>query len=324
MAKDKKEKKEKKVKAEAEPEEVVEKKDKKDKKKKRKSEEPAAAEPEVEDKKAAKKEKKEKKRKAEEEAAAAEVEKEDKKKSKKSKKAKKEAEESKEETASTPVSEEEEEPTMKVHKKEDAATPKAGGGGAGGTEPSCEVFMGNLSWQIDEASLQEAFKACGVVQNCKWLEDRETGKFKGCGFITFATVEEAGKAVAMDGTEVLGRPVKCNYSTPRAPRAGGAGGGGGEVRPMQAKPDGCTTLFAGNLSFDIDDDQMKDFFKDCGEVSAIRWLTDRESGQFKGCGFIEFSDPDASLDLAAKKNGQQLLGRQVRLDFAAPKKPREW
>eukprot|EP01083_Nonionella_stella_P110929 324977_1 len=112
--------------------------------------------------------------------------------------------------------------------------------------------MGNLSFQIDEASLQEAMKECGTITNCKWLEHSDTGKFKGCGFITFSSPEEATKAVAMSGTDVLGRPIKCDFSQGKP---AGRGGGGGEVRPMQPKPDGCNTLFAGNLSFDIDDDQ---------------------------------------------------------------------
>ena len=89
-------------------------------------------------------EKKEKKRKVEEEPEA-EVEE---KKEKKAKKAKKEASEEEAEEA------EEEAPAMKVHAKA-PETPKAAGNGAGTT---CEVFCGNLSWQIDEASLQEAMK----------------------------------------------------------------------------------------------------------------------------------------------------------------------
>ena len=230
------------------------------------------------------------------------------KKEKKAKKAKKEASDA-----------EAEEAPMKM---KSAAT---GAAAAANPTGSCEVFMGNLSWQIDEASLQEACKDCGTITNCKWLEDRDTGKFKGCGFITFETPEAAAAAVALNGTEVLGRAIKCDFSQGKAKPEGGKGGkGGGEVRPMQAKPEGCTTIFAGNLSFDIDDDQMKAFFADCGEVSSIRWLTDRDTQQFKGCGFVEFADPDSSLDKAAKKNGEMLLGRQVRLDFAAPRAPKAW
>jgi len=209
---------------------------------------------------------------------------------------------------------------MKVHSKSSApATPASPAAGA-----TSEVFMGNLSWQIDEASLQEAMKDCGTITNCKWLEDRDTGKFKGCGFISFSSPEEAAKAVAMNGTEVLGRAIKCDFSQGKPSTPGKGGGAGGAVRPMQEKPEGCNTIFAGNLSFDIDDDQMKAFFKDCGEVSSIRWLTDRDTNQFKGCGFVEFADPAAALDKAAKLNGEMLLGRQIRLDFAAPRAPRAW
>lgn len=300
MAKEKKEKKEKKAKSvekEAKEEVVVVKKEKKAKKDKK---EKVVAE---ESPKKEKKEKKEKKRK-EEEAEAPESEK---KKEKKAKKAKKEEADAEEVEAA-------EEPAMKVHSKATPApeTPK---------EATCEVFMGNLAWSIDEASLQEAMKECGTITNCKWLEDRDTGKFKGCGFISFSSPEEAAKAVAMNGTEILGRAIKCDFSQGK-PKA--AGGGAREVRPMQAKPEGCNTLFCGNLSFDIDDDQMKAFFKDCGEVSSIRWLTDKETQQFKGCGFVEFADPDSALDLAAKLNGTELLGRSIRIDFAAPRAPKQW
>lgn len=38
---------------------------------------------------------------------------------------------------------------------------------------------------------------------------------------------------------------------------------------------------------------MAEFFKDCGEIKQIRWLTDKESGDFRGCGFVEFYDGDA-------------------------------
>ena len=228
------------------------------------------------------------------------------------------------EEAEEEEAEEEEAPMkIKVHAKGAPVTPAS----PSGTPATCEVFMGNLSWQIDEASLQEAMKDCGTVTNCKWLEDRETGKFKGCGFITFSSPEEAAKAVAMNGTEILGRAIKCDFSqgkpsTPGGKGDGKGGKGGGATKPMQEKPEGCTTIFAGNLSFDIDDDQMKAFFKDCGEVSSIRWLTDRDTQQFKGCGFIEFSDPGASLDKAAKLNGEMLLGRSIRLDYAAPRAPK--
>jgi len=52
-------------------------------------------------------------------------------------------------------------------------------------------------------------------------------------------------------------------------------------REKQPKPPGGKTLFAGNLSFNIDDDTMVDFFKDCGTLVGLRWLTHKDSGEFK-------------------------------------------
>lgn len=58
-----------------------------------------------------------------------------------------------------------------------------------------------------------------------------------------------------------------------------------------ANPDGICKCFVGNLSWDIDDDGAKEFFKDCGDIEDLFWLTDKESGKFKGAGFITFSSP---------------------------------
>ena len=48
------------------------------------------------------------------------------------------------------------------------------------------------------------------------------------------------------------------------------------------KPEGCTTVFLGNLSYDVTDEAVKDFLGECGEIKEIRWHTDKNSGEFKG------------------------------------------
>jgi len=196
---------------------------------------------------------------------------------------------------------------------------------------ACErLFCGNLSWDIDDDAIKEFFKDCGTINDVYWLEDRDTGKFKGCGFITFDSVDMGIAAMELNGTECIGREIKLDYS-PRQQKASGKGGkgskggkGGKGVRELSEKPEGCTTVFCGNLSFDIDDDKMGEFAKNagCGEVKAIRWLTDRDSGDFKGCGFVEFWDTD-SVDAFVKKNGEDLLGRSIRVDYSKPRE-KKW
>ena len=52
-------------------------------------------------------------------------------------------------------------------------------------------------------------------------------------------------------------------------------------KPKSMKPEGCKKLFMGNLSFDIDDDTVVAFFKSCGNMVGLRWLTHRDSGEFR-------------------------------------------
>jgi len=87
------------------------------------------------------------------------------------------------------------------------------------------------------------------------------------------------------------------------------------TEPQRDRPPGCNTVFVGNLSYDIKDDTIRNIFKDVGEIKAIRWLNDKKSGKFKGCGFIEFHDPNATFR-AAMKNGTMVMGRPMRVDFA--------
>lgn len=218
----------------------------------------------------------------------------------------------------TPAPEEDDLSSLKKDKS-------AASGGAMPANANEKVFLGNLSWDIDDDSIKDFFKDCGTLVDIFWLTDKESGKFKGCGFVTFETKEQAVKAQAMSGEYVMGRDIKIEFANPRP---GGdrpsfkKAGGGGAARPLSARPDNCTTVFAGNLSWDVDDDSMREYAKDCGEVKSIRWVTDRDTGDFKGCGFIEFWDSE-SVDKFVKKNGEDLLGRTLRLDYAAPREPRE-
>jgi len=91
--------------------------------------------------------------------------------------------------------------------------------------------------------------------------------------------------------------------------------------PLSEKPVGCRTAFAGNLSFKITEDAIGALANSagCGEIAKIRWLNDKNTGKFKGCAYIEFAEEE-SLDEFVKRNGCNLMGRPVRIDYAAGRK----
>lgn len=93
---------------------------------------------------------------------------------------------------------------------------------------SSKVFVGGLAWATDDMSLREAFSAYGEVHEARVIMDRETGRSRGFGFVTYADTEAASAAIqAMDQRELHGRMVRVNYANDRPQGGGGFRGGGG-------------------------------------------------------------------------------------------------
>ncbi|XP_022736688.1 glycine-rich RNA-binding protein 2, mitochondrial-like [Durio zibethinus] len=96
------------------------------------------------------------------------------------------------------------------------------------TTPSSKLFVGGISYQTDDQSLKEAFSKYGEVIEARVIVDRETGRSRGFGFVTYTSTEDASSAVqALDGQVLHGRQVRVNYAAERAPRNFGGGGYGG-------------------------------------------------------------------------------------------------
>src|SRR5579859_6577704 len=92
---------------------------------------------------------------------------------------------------------------------------------------SAKLFVGNLSFNITENDLQDAFAAHGTVVEANLMMDRATGRPRGFGFVTMSTDAEAQAALtAMNGKSVGGRALTVNVARPREERAPGGGGGG--------------------------------------------------------------------------------------------------
>lgn len=95
---------------------------------------------------------------------------------------------------------------------------------------SKKLFVGGLSWDTDDQGLRSAFERFGETTDVKVISDRDTGRSRGFGFVTFANTEDADEAISqMDGTNLDGRTIKVNEARERSPRGGGGGhrGGGG-------------------------------------------------------------------------------------------------
>jgi RNA recognition motif-containing protein len=91
-----------------------------------------------------------------------------------------------------------------------------------------KLYVGNLTYKVVEADLEELFSQFGTVQSAQIIQDRETGRSKGFGFVEMDTEAQATAAIeGLHDHEYDGRRLTVNEAKPREERGGGGGGGRG-------------------------------------------------------------------------------------------------
>lgn len=83
-----------------------------------------------------------------------------------------------------------------------------------------KLYVGNLSYTIDESKLEEVFSAYGEMDEIKLIRDRDTGRSRGFAFITFSTQQAAEKALEQNGKEIEGQAIKVNMAKEKGSRGG--------------------------------------------------------------------------------------------------------
>jgi RNA recognition motif-containing protein len=90
-----------------------------------------------------------------------------------------------------------------------------------------KLYVGNLSFKTTGDDLRAHFSQAGTVESASVIEDRETGRSRGFGFVEMATAEDAAAAIEkFNGKELDGRALTVNEAKPKTDRGGGGGRGG--------------------------------------------------------------------------------------------------
>jgi RNA recognition motif-containing protein len=231
--------------------------------------------------------------------------------------------------------------------RESASAGAAVGQQHGGSERSqnTSVYVWNLAYETSWQDLKDHMRKAGNVDQATILTDPD-GQSIGCGVVVYQRSHEAARAIReLQGSELKGRVM--NLREDRVQQSGGGGrgygqsggrgygrgqhggrggrgrgrgrghnGGGGGHQQRGGDTEGCQ-LFVGNLSFDITWMELKDHFRQCGDVD--RADVKFSGGKSRGFGTIRFCKAEDAEAAISRLNGVELQGRalEVRLDQKA-------
>jgi nucleolin len=201
---------------------------------------------------------------------------------------------------------------------------------AEGYNPGTKIHISNLSWNLTEEDINAQFSQVGTVTGVELWKNNMTGRSNGMGIVEFATAEEAASAVErLDGIEFAGRTLRVKLDQGRVERSDRAPREMRERAPRNYEARERTPrnyedsegrkLFVSNLSYDTNWMTLKDHFQTIGSVAFTKILTDRETGQSKGFGFVEMGSAEEAQAAIEQLGGTELDGRAINVRMSEPK-----
>jgi len=189
-------------------------------------------------------------------------------------------------------------------------------------EASANLFVGNLSWNVDEEWLKAEFEEFGELSGVRLITNRDDGRSKGYGYVEFVNVADAVKAFnAKKGTQLDNRDLNIDYANKKQSPGEKQESRGARFNDQRSEP--SDTLFLGNLSFEATEDDVYAMFAPFGTATGVRIPTSPEDGSVKGFGYVTFASVEEATAALEGAQGGFLNNRPVRLDFASSRPKRE-
>lgn len=165
-----------------------------------------------------------------------------------------------------------------------------------------KLFVGGLSWDTSQESLQRYFSRYGEVIDCVVMKNSESGRSRGFGFVTFADPSNVNIVLQNGPHQLDGRTIDPKACTPRS---------------MQKKKGGNNypKVFLGGLPSNITETDLRLFFSRYGKVMEIVIMYDQEKKKSRGFGFLAFEDEE-SVDRCCADHFINLNGKQIEIKRA--------
>jgi len=169
-----------------------------------------------------------------------------------------------------------------------------------------KVFVGGLSLKTTSESLRAHFSQFGEIVDAIVMTFPESQRSRGFGFVTFSSDHEVENCQSNRPHFVDEKQVETKRATPR------------EARENPESCQSVTKVFVGGIPEEIEDDEIKSYFEQFGEVTKVSRATDKDTGKRKRFAFVEFSDYDY-VDKAIVKGNHELGGRHIDVKKAVSK-----
>lgn len=197
------------------------------------------------------------------------------------------------------------------------------------------VYVGNLPWKVSWQDLKDHMRSTGLMVVRADIITSASGSSKGCAIVEYATASDAQRAVeTLHDTELQGRLIFVREDREDKLQDSGSGGGvtGGATAAApaaaptrsghRASPRGGhrftvgddamgRRVYVGNLSWDVEWQDLKDYMKQAGDVVHTEILTDAQSGRSKGCGLVKFATPEAAQAARETLSNTIFRGRTI-------------
>ncbi|KAK1944065.1 Protein gar2 [Phytophthora citrophthora] len=182
-----------------------------------------------------------------------------------------------------------------------------------------KVFVAGLPLHADDDALYEKFKPFGEMHQSKVVYDQKSGRSRGFGFVTFCEYTDALDAVdQLNQSKWEKRTLNVRFLQPK--NGSDANGAAAVVkRPTKAigpRPEGCTTVYVGNLAYDITEEVLRKVFDKCGSIRAVRFAEHIQTKEFRGFGYVQFHE-EGPCEEAIKLDGMVVMGRPMNIDYGA-------
>ncbi|KAL8933352.1 MAG: hypothetical protein Q9216_006406 [Gyalolechia sp. 2 TL-2023] len=182
------------------------------------------------------------------------------------------------------------------------------------------LFVGNLSWNVDEEWLTREFEGQGEIKSARIVTDRETGRSRGFGYVEFVNPSDGVKAhKALKETMIDGRTINLDFAGAKKEKSAAGGYQERSNKYGDQLNEPSSTIFCANLAFGATEDDVSNAFSEHAPVTAVRIPTDMNTGQAKGFAYVQFSTTEEATTAFEGMKGASINGRSIRIDYASQK-----